>query len=154
MSDPENIKHADPVGRPMIHFPEPKSMGERDWGEETLLAVVPGHYSFKHLLLKAGAKGGLQYHHKKEECGYLVSGQMIIRSDAGDGTLREHLIGPGRVFYFPVGSVHQEEAVTDCVILEVSTPFANDRVRVEAEYGLPVGEGLPSTTLEQVEHIL
>ena len=124
-------------------------MGPRDWGQETLLAVVPGHFSFKRLTMKAGSKGGLQFHHKKDECGYLVSGEMIIRFDEA-GIISERLIRAGSVFHFPPGAVHQEEAVTDCVIIEVSTPYANDRVRVEEKYGLPVGEGLPSTKFEDV----
>ena len=134
-------------------FPEPQSMGERDWGEEMLLAVVPGSYSLKRLSMKAGFKGGLQYHHKKDECGYVIEGQMIIRFDPGNGTLEEKIVGPGEVFHFPPGCVHQEEAITDCVILEASTPFKNDRVRVERDYGLPAGDGLPSTTLEEVEEL-
>ena len=48
-----------------VSFPAPKDMGKRDWGTETLLAVVPEKFSLKKLFLKAGYKGGLQYHHKK-----------------------------------------------------------------------------------------
>ena len=29
--------------------------------------------------MKKGKKGGLQYHHKKNECGYLISGSLLIR---------------------------------------------------------------------------
>lgn len=134
---------------PQVEFPEPKDMGPRIWGVETLLAVVSGKFSFKRLDMKAGSKGGLQYHHKKDECGYVLSGEMIVRFDV-DGALGERILREGDVFHFPPGAVHQEEAVTDCVILEVSTPFGNDRVRVEDKYGLPKGEGLPSTTIEEV----
>jgi quercetin dioxygenase-like cupin family protein len=101
----------------------------------------------------AGRRGGLQYHHKKDECGYLLSGEMIIRFDPGDGVLRERIVRAGDVFHFPPGAVHQEEAVTDCVVLEVSTPFANDRVRVEEKYGLSPAEGLPSTTIDEVQDL-
>ncbi len=134
-----------------VCFPQPEDMGPRDWGKETLLVLVPGEFSLKKLFVKAGSKGGLQYHHKKNECGYLVSGQMIIRYDEGNGILSEKIINAGDSFHFPPGAVHQEEAVTDCVIIEASTPHFNDRVRMEEQYGMIINGGLPSTTVDEVE---
>lgn len=134
-----------------VSFPQPKDMGFRDWGEETLLVLVPSKFSLKKLFIKAGAKGGLQYHHKKNECGYLVSGQMIIRFDEGNGILKERIINAGDSFHFPPSAVHQEEAITDCIIIEASTPHFNDRVRVEENYGMLISKGLPSTNIDEVE---
>ena len=137
-------------GESVAEFPVSQDVGPRDWGEETLLALVSGKYSLKKLTLKAGCKGGLQYHHVKDECGYLVSGELRIRYDEGNGVLSERLLSSGDTFHFPPGAVHQEEAITDCEIIEVSTPHFNDRVRVEARYGLPEGGGLPTTRIEDV----
>ena len=135
-----------------VLFPQPEDMGPRDWGKEEVLFVSPGKYSFKKLTRKKGAKGGLQYHHKKHEGGFVVSGQMLVRYDDGSGKLVERICGPGDVVEIPQGAVHQEEAVTDCVVIEVSTPYFNDRVRVEEQYGLPLPEGgLPSTAEDEVE---
>lgn len=133
-----------------VIFPEPQDMGPRDWGTETLLCLVSGEFSLKRLELKAGSKGGVQYHHLKNECGYLLSGQLLIRFDTGDGVLQEKIFSAGSVFHFPPGAVHQEEAITDCVILEASTPHFNDRVRVEENYGLEIDGGLPSTSKTEV----
>ena len=140
-----------PKQMPKVNFPHPEDMGPRDWGVETLLAIVPGNFSLKKLFVKAGSKGGLQYHHKKNECGFLVSGRMIIRFDDGYGKLKEKIISSGECFHFPPGAVHQEEAITDCIIIEASTPHFNDRVRMEEKYGLPVVNGLPSTSVDDVE---
>ena len=134
-----------------VSFPPAEDMGPRDWGKETLLVLVPGEFSLKKLVVRAGSRGGLQYHHKKNECGYLVSGQMIIRFDEGDGILTEKVINAGDSFHFPPGAVHQEEAVVDCVIIEASTPHFNDRVRMEEQYGMMADGGLPSTTIDDVE---
>lgn len=134
-----------------VRFIDPIDVGPRPWGREILLALVPGLYSLKRLEINAGSKGGLQYHHKKNECGYLLEGTLIVRYDDGEGNLVEKVLKPGACFHFPPGAPHQEEAVTDCVIIEASTPHFNDRVRVEERYGLPAGEGLPSTTMEEVE---
>lgn len=137
--------------KPAVEFPAPGEVGARDWGREVLLALVPGKYSLKKLELRAGARGGLQYHHLKDECGYLVSGRLLIRFDDGAGALQERIVNAGETFHFPPGAVHQEEALTDCVIIEASTPHFNDRVRVEADYGLETDGGLPSTTIDEVE---
>jgi len=134
-----------------VEFLDPIDLGERDWGTETLLALVSGKYSLKSLKVRAGRMGGLQFHHKKDECGYLLSGTLIVRYDNGDGELIETRLKPGAVFHFPPGVVHQEEAITDCEIIEVSTPHFNDRVRVEERYGLPLSGGLPSVLIEDVE---
>jgi mannose-6-phosphate isomerase len=131
-------------------FPEPVDLGERIWGEEVLLAVVSGRYSLKRLLVRAGCKGGLQYHRLKDEVAVLISGQMIIRTDNGSGELIERIVGPGDVVHFAPGVVHQEEAITDCVLIEASTPHFNDRVRVEEIYGNSETEGLPTTSLEDI----
>ena len=100
--------------------------------------------------LYKGKKGGLQYHHKKNECGYLIKGRLIIRFDNGDGKLRKKILNAGNSFHFPPGSIHQEEALTDCIIIEASTPHFNDRVRVEKKYGLVTDKGLPSTKISEI----
>lgn len=132
-------------------FPTPYEIGPRPWGKELMLFSVPGAYTFKKLVMNKGTKGGLQYHHKKDEGGYVVSGKLLVRYDMGDGALRERICGPGDVVHFPIGAVHQEEALEETVIIEASTPFLNDRVRAEPLYGMEIPEGgLPSTTPEEV----
>ena len=131
-------------------FPQQEDLGHREWGSEILIGLVPEKFSLKKLLLKAGSRGGLQYHHKKDEIGFLVSGVLIVRYDSGDGVLVEKKLSEGDTFHFPPGFVHQEEAVTDCIIIEASTPYFNDRVRVEDRYGLEMCGGLPSTDIDDV----
>jgi len=131
-------------------FPKSEDMGTRTWGNEILLALVPGKYTVKRLEVRAGEKGGLQYHHLKDEVGVMISGEMVVRFDDGSGKLIERTVGPGEVMHFSPGLVHQTEAITDVVYIEASTPHFNDRVRVEANYGMQLDEGLPSTSIEEV----
>ena len=128
-----------------------KEVGKRDWGKEYTLMLIPGVLLLRRLELKQGKKGGLQYHHKLNECGYLISGKLIFRYDEGNGKLKEKILEPGTCFHIPPGAVHQEEALTDCVVIDASTTHFNDRVRVEKEYGLNSEEGLPSTTEDEVQ---
>jgi mannose-6-phosphate isomerase len=134
-----------------VIFPAPESIGERPWGTEDLLAIATRQFSVKKLFIKQGNKGGLQYHRMKNEVAVLISGRMLIRYDLGDGVLKEKVLGPGETAHFPPGLVHQEEALTDCEIIEASSPHFNDRVRVEEEYGFGIPQGLPTTTESEIE---
>ena len=137
--------------RQQPNFFVPEDLGERPWGKEELLVLVRGKYMLKKLTIKAGSKGGLQYHRLKDECGILLSGKMIVRHENPLGEIIERIVVPGDCFHFPPGVVHQEEAIEDCVIIEGSTPHFNDRVRMEEHFGLGLPEGMPTTSLEDVE---
>jgi len=137
--------------RPIAKFPESKSVGPRDWGEELLLVLSSEKYTMKKLVLKAGKKGGLQYHREKDEASYIISGEMILRYQGEDGSLHEKKVGPGDWFHFPAGCIHQEEAISEVVRIEVSTPHFNDRVRVEHEFGIDDSSGLPTTHESDIE---
>ncbi len=131
-------------------FSQPKSLGDRDWGTEELLELSSGKWSLKKLFIKKGFKGGLQFHRKKDEGGYLVQGKLKIRYIDKSKKLQELLLNSGESFRFPPECIHQEEAITDCIIIEVSTPHLHDRVRVEDQFGLEVDGGLPSTDLSEI----
>ena len=118
----------------------------RSWGTETFIAES-GQYLGKILRMKAGTAGGLQYHRRKDETFCLISGVAIVEMDDGVGCyqLCRHRMGPGQSWRIPPGAVHRVTAVKDCMFFEVSTPWHDDRVRVEQVYGEPKGRGLPTT---------
>jgi mannose-6-phosphate isomerase len=132
-------------------FPIAESVGSRPWGSEDLIALVSKKFSVKRLKIKAGNKGGLQFHRFKDEVAVMISGEMLIKYDLGDKILRERIVKSGEVVHFPPGLVHQEEAITDCEIIEASTPHFNDRVRMEDDYGFGAPQGLPTTDVKDVE---
>ena len=145
ITNKSNSKHV------TVDFFKPEDVGPRVWGREILVAHSKGNYTGKILMYNAGAKGGLQYHRAKDETSHLFSGEMIIRYDKGDGKISERKIVAGESVYIPAGAVHQEEAITDCVIFETSTPVFDDRVRMEEHYGLKIEGGLPTTTTPRIE---
>lgn len=133
-------------------FYKPKNVGHRPWGSEDIAALVPGVATLKILRVEAGRKGRLQRHQRKDEAGYLLSGRMIVRWD--DDGLHEKVLTSGDSYHFPPGCIHQEEAVSDCVVLEVSTPHANDRVGAEHAFGLTVpDDALPSTSEDEISMV-
>lgn len=137
--------------KPRPEFSKPQDVGPRPWGTETLIAHIPGVATGKLLHMNKGAKGGLQKHRIKYESQYVLSGRLLVRYQVGDD-LAERVMEQGECILIPPGAVHQEEALTDVTLIEVSNPVFNDRVRVEEDFGLTIPEGgLPSTTLEEVE---
>ena len=73
--------------------------------------------------------------------------------DNGKGKLISKILNKNSTFHFPPGAIHQEEALTNCLIIEASTPHFNDRVRVEKHYGLKESKGLPTTKKSNVKLI-
>jgi quercetin dioxygenase-like cupin family protein len=134
-----------------VKFFTPEDMGHRNFGKEILIAHIPGICTGKMLLMKAGTRGGLQYHRVKNESQYLHYGKMLIEYDTGDGKLTKKEIVAGQAWHIPPGAVHRETAITDCIIFEASNPVFNDRVRAEDQYGEKIDGGLPSTTIDEIE---
>ena len=133
-------------------FFNPKDLGKRDWGKEELLAFSSKMDDEK-LFIKKGSKERLQYHHLKDEGGFIVYGSMLVRFDDGKGSLTSKVLKEGSSFRFPPNCIHQEEALTDVLIIECSTPHLNDRVRVEKKYNEKSLGGLPSTNIEDIKII-
>ena len=105
----------------------------KPWGHETIWAHTD-RYVGKILHVKAGHALSVQYHNRKDETIHLLSGEMIYRVKLGD-ELEDVAFKQGESFRNVPGTVHQMEAVTDCVILESSTNELDDVVRLEDRYG-------------------
>jgi mannose-6-phosphate isomerase len=105
----------------------------KPWGHETIWAHSE-HYVGKVLHIKAGHALSVQYHNRKDETIHLLRGEMIYRVQEGE-TLRELPLKAGESFRNTPGTIHQMEAVTDCDVLEASTPHLDDVVRLSDRYG-------------------
>lgn len=105
----------------------------KPWGHETIWAHTDA-YVGKILHIKAGNALSVQYHEVKDETVYLLSGAIIYRVWDGD-TPRDIGLQIGEAYRVTPGTVHQMEAVTDCDVLEVSTPHLDDVVRLKDRYG-------------------
>ena len=106
---------------------------QKPWGHETIWAHTD-RYVGKVLHIKAGHALSVQYHNRKDETIHLLSGEMIYRVKEGD-QLRDMKLKTGESFRNEPGCIHQMEAVTDCDVLEVSTPHLDDVVRLQDKYG-------------------
>jgi mannose-6-phosphate isomerase len=105
----------------------------KPWGHETIWARTD-QYVGKILHINAGHALSVQYHTLKDETIYLLSGQMVYRVWEHDQP-RDVALKVGESFRNEPGTIHQMEAVTDCDVLEVSTPHLDDVVRLTDRYG-------------------
>ena len=105
----------------------------KPWGHEIIWAHTE-LYVGKILHIKAGHALSVQYHNRKDETIYLLSGELIYRVDV-DGALKDVQLKAGEAYRNTRNTVHQLEAVTDCDVLEASTPDLDDVVRLSDRYG-------------------
>jgi mannose-6-phosphate isomerase len=105
----------------------------KPWGYEIIWAHTD-RYVGKVLHIEAGHALSVQYHNRKDETIYLLSGEMKYWVKLGD-ELEDVRLKQGDAFRITPGTVHYMEAITDCDILEASTPELDDVVRLEDRYG-------------------
>jgi mannose-6-phosphate isomerase-like protein (cupin superfamily) len=122
----------------------------KPWGYERIWAVTD-RYVGKILHINAGHALSVQYHTRKDETIYLLSGELKywVATDRGVRTegvapiepggpvpqLEDVRLRVGDAFRITPATVHCMEAVTDCDVLEVSTPELDDVVRLKDRYG-------------------
>jgi mannose-6-phosphate isomerase-like protein (cupin superfamily) len=105
----------------------------KPWGYEIIWAHTD-RYVGKVLHIEAGHALSVQYHERKDETVYLLSGELIYWVKV-DGEMRDMKLKVGEAFRITPGTVHYMEAVTDCDVLEASTPDLDDVVRISDRYG-------------------
>ena len=112
----------------VTHVPKP-------WGHETIWAHSE-RYVGKILHINAGHELSVQYHNRKDETVHLLSGEIVYRvQPKGRDALDDVQLRIGESFRITPGTIHQMIALTDCDVLEVSTPEIDDVVRLSDKYG-------------------
>ena len=106
----------------------------KPWGHEIIWAHTD-RYVGKILHINAGEALSVQYHERKDETVYLLKGKLIYHVQQPDGELRDMQLKEGDAFRITPGTIHNMEAVTDCDVLEASTPDLDDVVRITDRYG-------------------
>jgi mannose-6-phosphate isomerase-like protein (cupin superfamily) len=106
---------------------------DKPWGHELIWAHTD-RYVGKILHVEPGHVLSLQYHLKKDESIYVLTGEIILRIQQDD-TLIERRLREGEAFHVPPRVVHQFEAVQPSDLLEASTPELDDVVRLKDKYG-------------------
>ena len=106
---------------------------KKPWGYELL--IEKNHkYMFKKLFMKKGHRCSLQFHKKKIETIFVVSGNLKIFYGKKIEKLKFKIFKPGNTLTIKPSSIHRMQAMNDCVYLEASTPEIKDVVRLSDDY--------------------
>ena len=107
----------------------------KPWGHETIWAAND-LYVGKIIHITAGHALSKQYHRVKDETVYLLSGQLkyCVQLEGSDRP-EDVMLKVGEAFRITPGTIHYMEAVTDCDVLEASTPHLDDVVCLQDRYG-------------------
>ncbi len=107
---------------------------DKPWGYELLWAHTD-RYVGKILHIERGQALSLQYHERKDETIFLLSGQLEFEFGGADAPPRTVRLQPGESFHITPHLRHRMTAIETCDVLEASTPELDDVVRLEDRYG-------------------
>lgn len=105
----------------------------KPWGKEEVIEIN-NTYMVKKLTMWKGHRCSLQYHNKKKETIYILTGKLRIYIGASQKDLTSKIYGPNEFITLPPGTIHRMEGVEDCEYLEASTSEMDDVVRLSDDY--------------------
>lgn len=122
---------------------------EKPWGYEVIWgkSASSDGYIGKLLFIDAGERLSMQFHEIKEETILVKTGTLYIQtvgkasgnndfSELMKSAIEEIVLRPGDVIHIPPFTTHRFIAKEENVeLIEVSTCFLNDVVRIEDDYG-------------------
>jgi mannose-6-phosphate isomerase len=112
----------------------PARFVQKPWGHELIWAETD-RYVGKLIAINAGQRLSLQYHERKEESLYVLSGRLRLHLDDEAGELQHIDLEPGDSAHVPVLRRHRFEAIERVELIEVSTADLDDVVRLEDDFG-------------------
>ena len=110
---------------------------EKPWGYEIHWTPSNLPYMGKILHVNAGKRLSLQRHDKKQETWYMSSGKAKLVWDNEKNELIETELEYGKGYTCQIGQRHRLVGITDCDVIEVSTPEIGITERLEDDYKRP-----------------
>ena len=134
MADDQQVPHFDPA-----EFSNDSYVKKVDkpWGYELHWVPADAPYLGKLLHINKGARLSLQIHDEKQESWFLMNGEAAVMWDNSNGELIQTELEKGAGYSTKIGQRHRLIGLTDCDILEVSTPEAGTTWRLEDDYTRP-----------------
>ena len=87
--------------------------------------------------INGGARLSLQVHDQKTESWLLINGQAAAEWQNAQGEMTKTELKPGQGYSISIGQKHRLAGITDCDIIEVSTPEKGTTWRLEDDYQRP-----------------
>lgn len=102
----------------------------KPWGKEVWLELNK-RYCYKRIYINAGTRTSYQYHKKKMETNYIISGSAEVWLENDNKEVEKKIMNRGESFTVLPGRKHRIIALTTLILMEVSTPEVNDVIRIE-----------------------
>ena len=102
----------------------------KPWGKEVWLELNES-YCYKRIYLSSGHKTSYQYHEQKLETNYIISGEAEVWLENDEGDVIKKRMSTDDFFTVLPMRKHRVVAITDLVLMEVSTPHVDDVIRIE-----------------------
>jgi mannose-6-phosphate isomerase len=134
MADNQSVPQFDPSG--FSTGPYVKRI-EKPWGYELHWVAADAPYMGKIIHINADARLSLQLHDEKQESWLLVNGRAAVIWENAEGELIETELQPGQGYSTKLGQRHRLKGITDCDIVEVSTPELGTTWRLDDDYARP-----------------
>jgi mannose-6-phosphate isomerase len=107
---------------------------DKPWGHEVHWTPEDRPYVGKVLHIDAGKRLSFQVHDEKLETWFLLRGRAKVLWDGPDGELVETELEPGMGYSCVIGQRHRLIGITDCDVVEVSTPELGTTYRLDDDY--------------------
>lgn len=134
MSDEPQIPSFDPAGFSNDSYVK---RIEKPWGYELHWVPADAPYMGKILHINKDARLSLQIHDKKQESWLVINGQAAVMWENDNGELIQTELQPGQGYGTKIGQRHRLVGITDCDVVEVSTPELGTTWRLEDDYARP-----------------
>jgi mannose-6-phosphate isomerase len=129
--DPSKFDKSTFINRPYV------KRVEKPWGYELHWVPEGMPYMGKILHINAGQRLSLQIHDKKQETYWLLNGECNLILENTKGQLETVHLEKGKGYTTMAGQKHRHQGVTDCDVVEVSTPETGTTWRLEDDYKRP-----------------
>jgi len=110
---------------------------EKPWGYELHWVPIGLPYMGKVLHINEGGMLSLQIHDTKQESYFLMSGRASLVWENNRGEMITTELEKGVGYRTAVGQKHRIIGITDCDVIEASTPEAGTTWRLEDKYTRP-----------------
>lgn len=110
---------------------------EKPWGYEIHWVPEDAPYMGKIIHISKDARLSLQVHDEKQESWLLINGRGAVIWENSQGELIETELQIGVGYTTAIGQKHRLKGLTDCDIVEVSTPEKGTTWRLEDDYARP-----------------
>lgn len=110
---------------------------EKPWGYELIFTPENLPYTGKLMHLNAGTRQSLQIHDKKIETYYLASGRAGVIIENSKGEMERIEFEKNKGYTTQVGQKHRIFSISNCDVIEFSTPESGTTYRLEDDYKRP-----------------